>query len=60
MKASLKKEIQVPFRAPLFWISGMESPLIFLYQKTKNKKQKKQEKKKKKKHMIELFSSLIE
>ena len=34
-KVSLKKEIRVPFRAHLFWVSGVESPLIFY---TKNKK----------------------
>ena len=32
---SLIKEIQVPFKEPLFWVSGMVSPLIFY---TKNKK----------------------
>ena len=36
-KVPLKKEIRVPFRAPLFWASGVESPLIVY---TKNKKTK--------------------
>ena len=28
------------FRAPLFWISGVESPLIFLYKKKEKEKNK--------------------
>ena len=48
-KASLKKEIRVPFRAPLFLGKWYGVAIFFFYTK-----------KEKEKHMTELFSSLIE
>jgi len=35
---ALKKEIWVLFKAPLFWVSGVELPLIYLFFIQKNKK----------------------
>ena len=47
-----KKEIRVLFMAPLFLVSGVESPLIFFIQKIKKKKKKLNTK-----YMTELFYS---